>query len=348
MSGENKEYGFGLVGCGVIGPAHADAITRLDNARLVAVCSRNEGPGRAFAEEWNCDYHGNLREMVARDDIFACNILTPSGLHSEHGRVCAEAGKHVICTKPIDVTLGAIDDLIASTDSNGVKLGATHQLRSYPVFKRIKKAIDEGKLGRLLYGNVFLPWYRADEYYSQGWQGTWDLDGGGALMNQSIHLIDLLVWFMGEVESVCGFADHLTHDIETEDLGSAAVRFASGAQGLIQGATCTYKGQPARVEIHGTKGNVVVIGEDVSIWEVEGEKEEFDPEAGRKLTASSDPKAGMLENAIVAHMEQIADVISAAEEGREPALNGREARRAVELILGIYESNRNGSVVKLK
>ena len=347
METNNQRYGFGIVGCGVIAPTHADAITRLDNAHLVAVCDLNEKSGRAFAAQWNCEYYKDLHEMVARDDIFACNILVPSGLHAELGKVCAQAGKHVICTKPIDITLEAVDDLLQTAESNGVKVGVTHQLRSTPVFKRVKQAIDAGRFGRLLYGNAMVPWYRADDYYSQGWQGTWKYDGGGALMNQSIHYIDLLIWFMGNVESICGYADHLNHDIETEDCGSAALKFTSGAQGIIQGTTCTYKGHPARIEIHGTKGNAVIAGGDVSVWQIEGEEEIFDPQAGTRLTATSDPKAGMQEDAVIAHMEQISDVIAAVEQGREPILNGREARRAVEVVLGIYKSSREGAVVKL-
>ena len=343
----NNTHGFGIVGCGVIAPTPADAISRLDNAEVVAVCDLNEEAGKAFAEEWDCDYYQDLNEMVARDDIFACNILVPSGLHAKLGKVCAEAGKHVICTKPIDITLEAIDDLIATAKANGVRVGATHQNRNYPIYQRIKHAIDEGKFGKLLYGNAFVPWYRADEYYSKGWQGTWKMDGGGALMNQSIHYIDLLVWFMGEVASICGFADHLAHDIETEDCGTAALKFKSGAQGLIQGTTCTYKGHPARIEIHGTKGNVLVVGDEIAIWEVEGEEEEHNPNAGLSITGASDPIGGMQENAVVSHMEQIGDMIAAVDEGREPTLNGQEARRAVEVILAIYESNQDGKVVEL-
>ncbi len=347
MSNTKKVYGFGIVGCGVIAPTHAAAIARLDNARLVAACNRGEEKGRAFAREWNCEYYQDLNEMVAREDIFACNILTPSGLHAELGKICAKAGKHVIFTKPIDVTLEAIDDLIDTARTNGVLVGATHQNRSYPVYLRVKRAIDDGKLGRLLYGNAIVPWYRTDEYYSRGWQGTWKLDGGGALMNQSIHYIDLLLWFMGDVASVCGFSDHLAHDIETEDCGSAALKFTSGAQGLIQGTTCTYKGHPARIEIHGTKGNVLIVGDEISIWQIDGEEEIINPQAGMSLTATSDPKAGMQENAVISHAEQIGDVITAFEEGREPILNGQEARRAVEVILAIYESSRDDTVVKL-
>ncbi len=344
---DGRTYGFGIVGCGVIAPTHAEAISRLDNARLVAVCDMNEEAARSFGTEWNCDYVTDVADLVARDDIDVCNILVPSGLHAKLGIQAAQAGKHVICTKPIDITLEAIDALIAAGEENGVKIGATHQFRGFPVYERIKQAVEEGRFGELLYGNAFVPWYRSDEYYARGWQGTKALDGGGALMNQSVHYIDLLLWIMGEVASVCGFADNLAHDIEVEDCGTAALKFTNGAQGLIQGTTCTYQGQPARLEIHGTKGNVMVVADEIALWEVEGDERVFNPEAGMVMTGASDPKGGMQESAVVAHVKEIGDMLAAIEEDREPVLNAREARRAVEVILAIYESSEKGEVVRL-
>ncbi|MGI5817548.1 MAG: Gfo/Idh/MocA family protein [Armatimonadota bacterium] len=342
----DKTYGFGLVGCGVIAPTHAEALKRIDNARLLAVCDLDEAAATACATEFEAEPYTDLAEMLARDDIHVCSILTPSGLHARLGVQCADAGKHVICTKPIDITLENIDRLIEAGERNNVKIAATHQNRGYPIYEKIKNYIDEGRLGELLYGNAFVPWFRSDEYYAKGWQGTKALDGGGALINQSIHYIDLLVWFMGRVEQVYGFADALVHDIETEDIGSAVLRFEGNAHGIIQGTTCTYHGMPARVEVHGTKGNVVVVGDDVALWDVEGEPLHQDGSAGGKGGAA-EPKGGMQENAIVSHVKQIGDVIEAIEEGREPKINGREARRAVEVILAVYEASETGEPVKL-
>ncbi len=344
----DRIYGFGIVGCGVIAPTHADAIGRLDNARLVAVCDKVEAAAKLRAQEYDCEYTTDYDDLLAREDIDVVNTLVPSGLHARLGTQAADAGKHVICTKPIDISLEAIDSLIAAGERNNVRIGATHQFRGFPVYERIKQAVVGGKFGELLYGNAFVPWYRSDEYYAKGWQGTKALDGGGALMNQSVHYVDLLIWIMGEVASVCGYADNLAHDIEVEDCASVALKFASGAQGLIQGTTCTYEGQPARLEIHGTKGNVLVVADELSIWQVEGEETVFDPNAGMRLTGASDPKGGMQESAVVAHVKQIGDMIAAIEEGREPVLSAREARRAVEVILATYESSETGEVVRLK
>lgn len=341
-----KVYGFGLVGCGVIAPTHAEAIRRLENAELRAVCDLNLEAAWALAEKFGGDPYNDLAEMLARDDIDVVNILTPSGLHARLGIQCADAGKHVICTKPIDITLEAIDALIAAGERNDVKIAATHQFRSYPVYEKVKRYIDEGRLGRMLYGNAFVPWYRSDEYYSDGWHGTWKFDGGGALINQSIHYIDLLIWFLGQVRVIFGFADALAHDIETEDLGSAVLKFASGAHGIIQGSTCTYHGQPARIEVHGTQGNILVVGDEVALWDVEGDELVENPNAGR-VGGAADPKGGMPEDAIVSHVKQIGDVLAAIEEDRAPMIDGREARRAVEVILSVYRSSESGQPVVL-
>jgi len=341
-----KTYGFGIVGCGVIAPTHAEAIRRLDSAELRAVCDLNEEAANACAAEYGVDAHTDLAEMLARDDIDVVNILTPSGLHARLGIQCADAGKHVICTKPIDITLEAIDALIAAGERNGVKIAATHQNRGYPIYEKVREYIDSGRLGRMLYGNAFVPWYRSDEYYSDGWHGTKALDGGGALINQSIHYIDLLIWFMGKVQRIFGFADALDHDIETEDMGTAVLKFADGTHGIIQGSTCTYTGMPARLELHGTRGNVITVGDDIALWEVEGDERVEDATAGKKGGAA-DPKSGMPERAVVSHVKQIGDVLAAIEEGRDPVLNGQEARRAVEVILSVYQASETGEVIEL-
>lgn len=342
---QQRTYGFGVVGCGVISNTHLDAIGALPNASIVAVCDKVEQAARAKAEQYGCEYYTDLARMLEDDRIDVCNIVVPSGLHATLGMQCAEAGKHVICTKPIDITLERIDALIGACDANGVKCAATHQLRGYSVYKRVKSAAESGKLGKLLYGNAIVPWFRSDEYYSDGWHGTKALDGGGALMNQSIHFIDLLIWIMGEVRMLGGFADALAHDtIEVEDCAIAALKFDSGALGMIQGTTCTYKGHPGVLEIHGTKGNCAVVGDQIKLWEVEGDEIEYNPTAG-DVGGSSDPKKGMLGEAVQAHTEQIADVLAAIEEGRDPRLSGREARRAVEVILSIYHSSDTGRMI---
>jgi UDP-N-acetyl-2-amino-2-deoxyglucuronate dehydrogenase len=342
-----RRYGFGVVGCGVISDTHLAGIRALPNAEIIAVCDTREAAAQAKAEQWGCGWYSDLGEMLQRDDIHVCNIVVPSGLHARLGIQCAEAGKHVICTKPIDITLESIDALIAAAERNHVLVGATHQSRNYAVYRRLKNAIVEGRLGRLLYGNAIVPWYRTEEYYSDGWHGTRKLDGGGALINQSIHYIDLLLWMMGNPVQVFGFAENLGHQsIEVEDCASAVVKFENGAQGVIQGTTCTYEGHPQHIEIHGTKGNVVIAGDQLQLWEVAGEETEYNPGEG-STGGSADPKMGMGGEAVQAHAEQIGDLLQAIAEGRQPELNGQEARRAVELILAIYKASETRQLVNL-
>jgi UDP-N-acetyl-2-amino-2-deoxyglucuronate dehydrogenase len=342
-----RKYGFGVVGCGVISDTHLSAIQTLPNAEVIAVCDTREAAAQAKAEQFGCGWYTDLTEMLKRDDIHVCNVVVPSGLHAKLGTQCAEAGKHVICTKPIDITLESIDALIAAAARNHVLVGATHQSRNYAVYQRLHNAIADGRLGQLLYGNAIVPWFRTEEYYSDGWHGTKKLDGGGALINQSIHYIDLLLWMMGNPVQVFGFADNLGHrSIEVEDCASAVIKFESGAQGVIQGTTCTYKGHPQRLQIHGTKGNVIIAGDEIQLWQVAGDETEHHPGEGR-TGGSADPKMGMGTEAVQAHAEQIGDLLAAIEEGRQPVLNGQEARRAVELILAIYRASETRQVVTL-
>jgi predicted dehydrogenase len=333
----SKRYGFGVIGCGVIAPTHCKAIQALPNARLVAVADIEAERARALGERFGAEAMTDLSALLARDDIDVVNVVTWSGTHAEIGARAAGAGKHVIVTKPIDVRLSQIDRLIDACREAGVKLGATHQFRSYASYRRLKQAIDAGRLGRLFLGNGFLKWWRSQEYYDgAAWRGTWNLDGGGALMNQSIHYVDLLQWLMGPTTSLRGFIATQNHAIEVEDCATAAIHFASGALGTFQGSTCTYRGLPARIEIHGERGNVIVEDDRIRLWDVEGEERE--ESGGATNTGSSANPGSGLETAHDAHVEQIGDVLAAIEEGREPRLNGVEARKAVEVILAIYQS----------
>jgi UDP-N-acetyl-2-amino-2-deoxyglucuronate dehydrogenase len=333
----DKIYGFGVIGCGVIAPTHCRAIQALPNARLVAVHDLEAGKARALAETFGAEPVADLHALLERDDIDVVNVVTWSGTHAEIGVHAAKAGKHVIVTKPIDVRLSQIDRLIAACREAGVKLGATHQFRSYASYRRLKQAIDQGRLGRLFLGNGFLKWWRSQEYYdSAAWRGTWNLDGGGALMNQAIHYVDLLQWLMGPVTSLRGHIATQNHDIEVEDCATAALHFESGALGTFQGSTCTYRGLPARIEVHGERGNVVMEDDRILLWDIEGEERE--ERSGTTNTGSSAHPGSGLETAHDAHVEQIGDMLAAIEEEREPRLNGEEARKAVEIILAIYQS----------
>lgn len=342
----SKTYGIGLVGCGVISPVHFDAIARVENARLVATCDIIEERAKDAAEKHGADAHyADFHDLLAREDIDIVHVTTPSSHHHVVSVAASEAGKHSFITKPIDVTLQSIDAMIQSADQNGVKLAAVHQFRAYESYRALRAAIEEGRLGEVYYGNAFVPWWRAQDYYTDRWQGTWEWDGGGAMMNQSVHWVDLLLWMMGEVGGVAGYAATMAHDMETEDIATAAILFTSGAQGALQGTTLTHKGMSTRLEVHGSRGNVVIEADRITHWDVEGE--ESLAEGGRKEeTSAADPRAG-LGDAVGAHEVQIEAFIGWIEGRGEALVDGREARRAVELNLAIYESQRTGRKIAL-
>lgn len=342
----SKTYGVGLIGCGVISSVHFEALKRVPNARLVATCDVIEDRARENAEKYGADaFYTDMNDLLARDDIDYVHITTPSSHHHTASIAASQAGKHSFVTKPIDVTLENIDAMIAAAEQAGVVLAAVHQFRTYGSYSALRTAIEQGRLGMLYYGNAFVPWWRAQSYYTDRWQGTWEFDGGGALMNQSVHWVDLLLWMMGEAESVGGYAATMAHDMETEDIGSAAIQFKSGAQGVLQGTTLTYKGLPTRLSVHGSKGNVIIESDKITLWDVEGEPSLAEAQVMEE-TSAADPRAG-LGDAVGAHALQIEAFLAAIEGRGEPVVPAREARRAVAFNLAVYESQRTGCKVSL-
>jgi predicted dehydrogenase len=278
------------------------------------------------------------------------DVVVWSGRHSEIGVQAAQAGKHVFVTKPIDVTLEAIDRLIEACDTAGVKLGAVHQFRSYPSYRAAKQAVESGALGKMVLGNAFVPWYRAQSYYDgDEWRGTWKWDGGGALMNQGVHYVDLLQWIMGGVEELFAYADISAHHerIEVEDVASVALRFRDGSIGALQASTAVYKGMPAQMDLHGEKGNILVVSDEITHWDVEGLPQSEGLARAEGATGASDPRAALRRPAIDAHIDQIGAFLHAIDTGGDPLIDGREARKAVELTLAIYRSAREKRPVSL-
>lgn len=339
-----EKYGFGIIGCGVIAPVHAQAIQSLPNAELKCVCDLEAHKAQALATRFGCEWTTEYASLLERADIDIVHVTTWSGTHAEIGMDVARAGKHVMVTKPIDIKLEKIDALIRVCREQGVKLGATHQFRSYTVYRNLKQAVDEGRFGQLILGNAFVKWWRGQDYYdSAPWRGTWEYDGG-ALMNQAIHYVDLLTWILGPADCVSGFIDTRHHKMEAEDVATACVHFVNGAMGVIQGSTSIYQGLPARLEIHGERGNAIVEGDRLIYCDVAGGQ--AGPVVEEAQTAAGDARAG-LQSAVPAHADQIRDLIAAIEEDREPAINGEEARKAVELVLAIYRAAQTGTQIQL-
>jgi predicted dehydrogenase len=345
-------YGFGIVGCGVIAPFHAKAIADLPNARLVAVADASPERARNLALEFGVEDHADVGELLARADVDVVCVCVPSGSHAAIGMGVAEAGKHVVVEKPIEITLEAADQLIAACNSNGVELAVISQHRWDPGVRELKDLVDSGRLGRLVLGDAIVKWYRTQQYYDSGdWRGTRALDGGGALMNQGVHYVDLLQWVMGPVEHVFARCRTSAHErIEVEDIAVAVLGFSGGAVGVLECTTAVYPGLSERLEVTGTGGTAIVEGGELKVRELKDEKGETSPYGGKLASAGDARGEGASDPADISyrgHREQLADMIQAIESGRKPFIDGAEARKALEIILAVYESARSGRDVAL-
>ena len=345
------EYRYAIVGCGMISEFHAAAIGDIDNAKIVAVADVVEEAAKKRGEELNADWYTDFGEMVRRDDIDIVTICTPSGAHMDPSVAAVEAGKHVIVEKPLEITLNKCDAMIEAAEKAGVKLATIFPSRVSPVNELMKKTIESGRLGRITIGDLYHKWWRSQEYYdSGGWRGTWELDGGGALMNQAVHGVDLLQWLMGPVKSIQAFMDTLSHKrIEVEDTSVAILRYENGAMGVIEATTSVYPGMQRRIDIHGDKGSIVVEQDALLTYEFEDEqpdddkvREQFSP-GDEQLAAVSDPR----NISYAGHTKQLLDLQEAIEQDRRPVIDGHEGRKAVEIILAIYKSGQEGTGVDL-
>lgn len=338
-----KKVRCGIVGLGQIGPLHCESVSLIENAQLVCVCDLSEEKAKKYAQKYACDYTLSFDELIAREDIDLVHVCLPSGMHASFGIKAAKAGKHVIVEKPIDVSLEAADALIRVCHEANVKLCCISQHRFDPDIAYLKKAIDDGALGRITFGGSHTKWYRSQEYYDSGdWRGTWALDGGGALMNQSVHYVDMVQYLCGPVAEIQAQCATLAHErIEVEDAAVATLRFRSGALGLLEGNTTAYPGFCTRLDIYGSKGGVVIENDVVKEWRVDGYPA---PES-----AAKDGPTGAASAVIYgkSHTRQISDMVDAILQDRDPLVTGEEARRPLEIVLKVYESARTGNKVSL-
>jgi predicted dehydrogenase len=330
---------------------HAKAIQEMKGARLVAVASRDAAKAVDFAAQYGAEGVGSYRALVERDDIDIVTICTPSGAHLEPTIMAAEHGKHVLCEKPLEVTLPRLDRMIEVCRRRRVLLGGIFPSRTSEVYQRIKRAVDAGRLGRITLGSAYVKWWRPQSYYdSAAWRGTQKLDGGGCLMNQGIHTIDLLQWFMGPAVEVRAFTARLAHTrIEVEDAAAAAIRFKNGALGVIEGATSAWPGHAKRIELCGDQGGVATREDDLVTWTF-AKAAKSDAALLARLGARDTGKGGAADPkaiSFVGHQRQFEDFVAALRTGRAPMVDGREGRKAVELILAIYKSARSGKTVRL-
>ena len=347
-------FGFALVGCGMIARFHARAIQEIPGAKVAALVSRTPANGPQLLDETNtppCPTFATIEEAIRAPGVDAVIITTPSGAHLEPALVAAKAGKHVVVEKPLEITGPRCQQIIDACDNAGVKLCTIFPSRFADSNITLKAAVDAGKFGRLTLGEASNKWWRSQAYYDEGgWKGTQALDGGGALMNQAIHNVDLLLWMMGDAAEVTGFTAMLAHErIEVEDTATAAIRFKNGALGVLLATTSVHPGYPKQIAVHGDKGSAVIEHEDVLRWDFSPASAD-DDEVRRRFAAkvgasggAADPKAISHEG----HRRQLADFVAAVRENRVPKVDGREGRKAVDLICAIYESNRTGRAVRV-
>ncbi|MFU8889026.1 MAG: Gfo/Idh/MocA family protein [Trueperaceae bacterium] len=348
MSG--RPIGVALVGAGNIAAAHIDAVGADPRARLLGITAERDTKARALAERHGVRHYPDVEAIAADPEVDLVAICTPSGAHLEPALAAIRAGKHVIVEKPLEVTSERARALIEAADAAGVTLSAIFNSRFADANAFVQRAVAEGRLGRMVQGDAYVKWFRDQAYYeSADWRGTLRLDGGGALMNQAIHHLDLLLWIMGPVREVFAYADTLTHrGLEVEDTLVAVFRYESGALGHIAAATSLWPGRPKLLQIHGEDGVAVVEDDMLVDWRTraggEAERDEALARYGGQATGgAADPMAISFEN----HRRQYRDVIDALASGRAPAIDGREGVRAIEVIEAIYRSVREHRPVYL-
>ncbi len=361
---------FGVIGCGSIGPTHAGALKQIANAELIAVADANPERAASVAEKYSmAKIYGDAAELLADPGIDAVCLCTPSGMHASGAIAAMEAGKHVLVEKPMEISLDACDRMIAASDATGKKLAVVSQHRWDAATVLVKDAIDNGKLGKIVLADASVKWWRTQAYYDSGdWRGTWAMDGGGALMNQGVHTVDLLQWLAGGVSHLWAQTRTAAHErIEVEDVAVAALQFASGAVGSLTATTAAWEGFPVRIDIFGTEGSAVIEGDRLKTLTFKtGESYQSEEAAVHALSVARGGTASVKEEAATrlttpsggaaadpgavwgdAHRAQIEDFIRAIQTDTQPLIDGREGRKPVEIILGVYRSSRTGQAITL-
>ncbi|WP_291781176.1 Gfo/Idh/MocA family oxidoreductase [Cecembia sp.] len=340
----NKKIGVGIIGTGAIAVKHAAAIKELEGAELLAVCSSTKERAKAAASVFGVESHSDIHSFLKHPRLDLITICTASGHHLEPALTSIAAGKHVLIEKPIEINLKRADQIIQAAREKGVKLGVIFQNRFNPDYLHLKNAIKEGQLGKLLMGNAYVNWFRDEDYYkSSPWKGTFNGDGGGALINQAIHTIDLLLDCLGAVQSVFGKTHTLYHEIETEDSAAAFIEFKNGALGTITASTAIFPGYPERLEIYGSKGSIILEGGKIKAWDILGKPSIAINPSVSNNSGASDPMAIGHQW----HLEQYKDFLNAIQDDIAPLVSGEEGIKSLALIEGIYRSSKMGKMVFL-
>ena len=335
----------GLIGAGNISDTHARALREIRGVEIAAVYAPARPRVEAFAAQYGCASYDSLEQMLAQRPLDMVVIGTPSGVHADHGIAAASRGLHVLVEKPIEVTTARADALIDAAARAGVTLGVIFQDRLKPDVRRLKSLVAAGRLGTPILANARVKWYRPPSYYGGSrWRGTRALDGGGALMNQGVHTVDLLLWLFGPVRRVFGRTIAGLHAIEVEDTAVAVLEFASGAIGTLEAATSAYPGYSRQIELTGSNGTVRLDGDDLAAIDLKDARDDERPAPGRGVTASA---ASAIVADPTAHVRVFEDFIGAVGRGAPPACDGPDGRHSVALIEAIYQSARTDQPVDL-
>ena len=343
-----KDVVFGIIGAGMIAGNHARSIQSLPGCRLAGFCDTRGESARKRAAEFNCRAYESLDEMLADPEIDAVTIATPSGMHMENAIAAARAKKHIFSEKPLDVTVEKADAILQACAENNCLLAPVFQLRFTKPVQLLRQAVAAGRFGKMIFASAQMHWYRSQEYFSgSNWRGTWAMDGGGALMNQAVHMIDLMLYINGAPLEVYAMSDTMTHDIEVEDTLVAAVKWANGAYGTIEVSTSCAPGFSRHMEFAGSNGSVAFEEENITRWSFT-EPQAEDEEILRLYSGETDAKGAADPTKInqTGHACQIANLADAIRNGTPLLIDGAEGRRAVEFICGIYESARTGKPVR--
>jgi predicted dehydrogenase len=338
---------FGIIGAGMIGQFHGKAIQAMDGGELHSVFDLRPEAAAKLGEQFGAKPFSDLDAFLADPDLEVVTVGTPSGAHLDPSVAALEAGKHVICEKPLEITPERIDMMLNTAEANHVTLAAVLNRRFHPAMSAFKAAVEGGRFGRLTSASAYVKWFRSQAYYDSGaWRGTWKLDGGGALMNQSIHTIDALLYLAGPVASVQANTACLAHtNIEVEDTAVAILEFKNGARGVIEGSTASWSkaGHPARVQLGGDEGSVFLADEAFEVWDFMNE-EPVDADVHATMMKGSAAGIGANDPTaidFIGHQRNFEEVVQAIAEGRESVVNALEARKAVALICAIYESSQH-------
>jgi UDP-N-acetyl-2-amino-2-deoxyglucuronate dehydrogenase len=338
-----SEFRIALVGCGRIAGTHFEALSKIPALRLTGVCDILPERAKAAGEQFGIPYFTSYEKMLAEAPCDIVTICTPSGLHAQHGIIAAKAKKHVVCEKPMAISLSAADELVQACDDAGVRLFVVKQNRLNPAIQLLKRAIDRGRFGRIYMANTTVRWARPQDYYDQApWRGTWEFDGG-AFMNQASHYVDLIQWLVGPVESVMAKTATLARKIEAEDTGVALLKFRSGALGVMEVTMLTYpKNLEGSITILGEHGTVKIGGTAVNRVEHWQFADYDDDDKRIEQAATSPPNVYGF-----GHEAYYRNVLAVLRGEARPDTDGRSGRKSLEIILGVYESAKTGQEVPL-